>query len=91
MYVAGEQLTDKHINFAQKLVGNKHKNIYGLQLTLTLHKATRIPVRYTKSFLQIIHCRMNYWIVASTILSHPKVTVYDSLFEIQLMPTLSEF
>lgn len=78
---AGGQLTDKHINFAQKLVGNKHKDVYDLQLTLTLHKATRIPVRCTKNLLQIMHCRTNHWIVASTMLSHPKVTVYDSLFD----------
>ena len=78
---AGEQLTDKHINFSQKLVCNKHKDVYGLQLMLTLHKAARIPVRCTKNFLQFMHCRMNHWIVASMILSHPKVTVYDSLFD----------
>ena len=28
-----------------------------------------------------MHCRTNHWIVASTMLSHPKVTVYDSLFD----------
>lgn len=78
---AGGQLTDKHINFAQKLVGSKHKDVYGLKLTLTLHKATRIPARCMKNFLQIMHCRTNHWIVASTILTHPKVTVYDSLFD----------
>ena len=33
-----------------------------------------------KNFLQIIYCRTNHWVVASTILSHPKVVVYDSLF-----------
>ena len=27
-----------------------------------------------------MHCRSNHWIVASTILTHPKVTVYDSLY-----------
>jgi len=62
-------------------VGNKYKNIYGLKLTLTLHKSTRVPVRCTKNFLQIMHCRTNHWIVVSTILSHPKVTIYDSMFD----------
>lgn len=81
LYVCtGELLTDKHINFAQKLVGYKFKNIYGLQLTLTLHKATRVPAKCAKNFLQIMHCRNSHWIVASTILSYPKVTVYDSLY-----------
>ena len=37
-----------------------------------VHKSTRVPVRFTKSFLQIMHCRTNHWIVVSTILSHPK-------------------
>ena len=41
----GELLTDKHINFAQKLVGYKFKNICCLQLTLTLYKATRVPAK----------------------------------------------
>ena len=71
-------MTDKHIKCAQKLVGNKYKNVYSLKLTLTLY---RVPVRCTKNFLQIMHCRTNHWIVASTILSHPKVTVYDFLFD----------
>ena len=38
-FYAGGQLTDKYINLAQKLVGSKHKDVYGLQLTLTLHKS----------------------------------------------------
>ena len=28
-----------------------------------------------------MHCRSNHWIVASTILSYPRVTVYDSLYD----------
>ena len=61
-------------------MGSKHKDVYGLQSTLILRKATRVPVRSIKNFLQIMHCRSNHWIVASTILTHPKVTVYDSLY-----------
>jgi len=34
-----------------------------------------------KKFLYILHCRINHWIIASTILSYPKVTIYDSLFD----------
>ena len=77
----GELLTDKQINFVQKLVGSKFKNIYGLQSTMTLHKTTKVLVKCAKSFLQIVHCRSNHWIVASTILSHPIVTIYDSLYD----------
>ena len=68
------------MNFAQRLVSNKYKNVHGLQSTLTLHKAKKIPARHVKTFLQILHCRNNHWIVASTILSYPRVTVYDSLY-----------
>ena len=49
----GELLTDKHINFVQKLVGSKFKNIYGLQSTLTLHKTTRVPVKCAKVFYKL--------------------------------------
>ena len=72
---------DKHMNFVQKMVGSKFKDVYGLKSTLTLHKSTRIPMSCVKNFLQIMHCRTNHWIIASTILSYPKVTVYDSLFD----------
>ena len=72
---------DKHMNFVQKLVGDKFKDVYGLKSTLTLHKPTKVPMRCTKNFLQIVHCRTNHWIIASTILSCPKVTIYDSLFD----------
>jgi len=68
------------MNFVQKLVSNKFKDVYGLKSTLTLHKSTRVPMACKKNFLQIVHCRTNHWIIASTILSYPKVTVYDSLF-----------
>ena len=62
-------------------MGSKFKDVYGLKSTLTLHKSTRVPVYCIKSFLQIMHCRTNHWITASTILSYPKVAIYDSLFD----------
>ena len=62
-------------------MGYKFKNICGLQLTLTLYKATRVPAKCVKNFLQIMHCRNSHWIVASTILSYPNVTVYDFLYD----------
>ena len=43
-------MTDKHINFAQNLVGSKCKSVYGLHLTLTLHKAKRVPAKCVKIF-----------------------------------------
>ena len=69
------------MNFVQKMVGSKFKDVCGLKSTLTLHKSIRVPVNCVKNFLQIMHYRINNWIIASTILSYPKVTVYDSLFD----------
>ena len=62
-------------------MGNKYKDVYNLKSTLTVHKSSKVPVKCTKNFLQIMHCRTNHWIVVSTILSHPKVTIYDSSFD----------
>ena len=67
-------LTDKHINFAQRL----HKKL--LQSTLTLTKSRKIPVKSASSTLQIMHCRGCHWISASTIKSYPKVIVHDSIY-----------
>lgn len=60
---AGELLMDKQINFAQKLVGYKVKNIHGLKLTLTLHRETRALAKCAKNFLQIMHYKNSHWIV----------------------------
>ena len=73
-------LTDKHINFAQRVLQRKFKIIYGLQSTLTLSKSRKVPARSASNTLQIIHCRGCHWISASTIKSYPKVIVYDSIY-----------
>ena len=62
-------------------IDGKFKDVYDLQLTMTLHKAIRVPVKCAKIFLQAIHCRSSYWIVASTILSQLIVIVHDSLYD----------
>ena len=73
-------MTDKHINFAQKLLSRKFKLISGLRSTLTLSKPKRLTTKSLSKTLQILHCRGCHWIVASTINTHPKVAVYDSLY-----------
>ena len=78
--IAGEMLTDKHINFAQALLCRKFKSIAGLQSTLTLHIVKKIAARSAPRVLQIIHCRGCHWIVTSTVGSYPKILVYDSLY-----------
>ena len=70
-------LTDKHINYAQALIKAQFQ-IQGLQSTLLQKSMHRVP----SNMLQIVHCRGNHWIVASTILSPPGVIlVYDSLYD----------
>ena len=73
-------LTDKHINFAQRLLHGKFKTVSGLQSTLTLSKSRKIPVKSASNTLQIMHCRGCHWIYASTVKSYPKVIVYDLIY-----------
>ena len=75
-------LNDKHINYSQEILKAQFKDdgIAGLQSTLTFSKQTaRIS---SNKYLQIIHCRQNHWIVATTIGSYPKVFIYDSIYEL---------
>ena len=76
----GDMLTDKHINFAQRLLHRKFKNISGFQSTLTLCKTKKIPVKSAPNFLQIMHCIGCHWISVSTIRSYPKVLLYGSIY-----------
>lgn len=79
-FPVGDCLTDKHINFAQKLLSRKFKSISGLRSTLTLSKPKRLTTRSSSNALQILHCRGCHWIVASTVNTYPKIVVYDSLY-----------
>ena len=73
---SGKRLTDMHISFAQELLKSQFQ-ITGLQSTLLQH-SHRTPC----CSLQIIFCRSDHWIVASTIKSKEgTVNVYDSLFD----------
>ena len=73
----GNRLTDKHINYTQALIKS---HLQGLQSTL-LQKSIH-SISSTGNILQIVQCRGNLWIVASTILSPPGVIlVYDSLYD----------
>ena len=74
--VDGLQLSDKHINFAQKIMKCQF-SLQGLQPTLL--QTTSKP---SVNELQIVHSRGNHWIVASTLISKPNsVSVYDSLYD----------
>ena len=76
--MSGDWLSDKHINFAQNLLKNQYQNsVSGLMSTLLLHRSIITSPRA----IQIIHCRENHWIVATTIgCSSGEVKVFDSLY-----------
>ena len=75
--VSGEELNDKHINFAQAILKQQFKGIAGLQSTLLL-SGMKYPLPC--GALQIVHVRGNHWIVASTISCAKRVGVFDSLY-----------
>ncbi len=75
LIVSGDELTDKHINFAQALLKQQH-DISGLWSSLLLSTMSS-PV--TTPALQIMHCRGNHWLVVTTIgCIAGVVKVYDS-------------
>ena len=51
----------------------------GLQYTLTF--SNQSSMLSSNKYLQIIHCRQNHWIVASSIKSYPEVTICNSLYK----------
>uniref|UniRef100_A0A1X7TYG5 Ubiquitin-like protease family profile domain-containing protein n=1 Tax=Amphimedon queenslandica TaxID=400682 RepID=A0A1X7TYG5_AMPQE len=76
--VGGKFLSDKHINFAQRLIKMQNSNIGGLLCTLNFSKRCFKP--FTEPAIQMIHTRGNHWIVVSTIESTTKISVYDTLY-----------
>lgn len=81
MILQGDQLNDQIINVAQQLLHKQFPHIVGLQLTLRQSKK-QSKVTPNQWQLQIIHCKTNYWIVASTLYcTNGKVNVYDSLYD----------
>ena len=74
----GEELNDKHINFAQSLLKKQFKDIQGLTSTLLLTSSPGHPI--VSNGLQIIHTRGSHWIVATTIGCTDEVLVFDTLY-----------
>ena len=81
----GAQLSDKHIDAAQKLLQAKHPNLKGMCSTLVAGRKKLPP-----SGLQTFFVRGNHWIVLSTLdCRSGEVNVYDSLYSDQDADTLS--
>ena len=89
-FITGLMLNDKHINYSQEILKAQFKSsgIVGLQSTLFFSSQTSMVS--SDKYLQIIHCRQNHWIVASSMTSYPVVSIYDSLYESVDEPTLNK-
>ena len=65
---AGEMLLDLSMYLAQRILKNQFPTLNGLQSTLSQQKTKSATSRkLNTNCLQIIHCRSNHWIVASTV------------------------
>jgi hypothetical protein len=77
----GQKLTDRHINYAQRLLKRQFPLLNGLKLSLCQMKEQSQEERLKESKLQIFHTRGDHWTVASTIHSvKGQVKIYDSIY-----------
>ena len=67
-----EMLTDKHINFAQRLLKLSFPEINLLRLTVVQDKGYKEP---TTNSIQILHVNGNHWICAATTAKGKQVNV----------------
>ena len=78
----GNKLNNLVINFVQKLLKKQFPSVKGLQSTLLQSKPPKPLDDNCALHLQVIHCRNDHWIVASSVHSPgAKVQIYDSLFD----------
>ena len=76
--ISGNWLSDKHMNYAQKLLKRQNDLISGLSTLLLLKSTTTIV---GPNAVQIIHRGNNHWIVATTVgCVANEVKVFDSLY-----------
>ena len=74
-----EMLSDIHINACQLLLKNQFPNISGLCSTLQITSFS--SGHWIDNYIQVIHCRGNHWITATTIgCNINEAAVYDSLY-----------
>lgn len=77
----GKKLTDKHINFAQRMIKNQFPAVGGLKSTL--QQVKKVKGQRTANSIQIVHCKKReHWITVSTKwCKSNQVIVYDSVFK----------
>jgi len=73
----GNELNDRLINAAQKMLMAQFPLLKGLQSTLVQYHLGYWPDNY----LQIVHCRSSHWITVSSIGCQREVKMYDSLYD----------
>ena len=74
--ISGQQLNDKHINFAQKLLKAQFPCLNGLRSTLLQSHKQSLPE--SEQVVQIVHSCGNHWIAVSSLNSSDRtVNVYD--------------
>ena len=79
--IDGEQLNDKHVDFAQLLLKMRFLGFNGLPSTLLQSK--KQPLASTKHVVQVVHSRGDHWITISTVnADEDMVNVYDSIYTV---------
>ena len=79
----GAELSNLHINLAQRVIKEQFPHINGLESTLLQGKQHTLTECMVKNKLQIIHClQRHHWIAANTINNASgEITVIDSIFK----------
>ena len=78
--LAGQELSDKHINFAHNLLRSQFPMLNSLQSTLFQSRSQGF--KSNVNALQIIHSRGNHWVVATTLRCNPgEVKIFDFVYE----------
>ena len=78
MLLLGNELDDRVINAAQKMLIVQFPLLKGLRSTLIQYHLGC----WTNNYLQIVHCRSSQWILVSSIECQcGEVKVYDSLYD----------
>ena len=85
----GKKLTDKHINYTQRILKLKFPSINGLRLTVLQNKSHK---QSTSNAIQIFHVNEDHWVCVTTIgTARKEVLVYDSWYTKWDKSTISMF
>ena len=78
-----DELSDVHINLAQRILKEQFSHINGLESILLQGKRHTLTDNMVKNNLQIIHClKQHLWITESTVNNAlGEVTIMDSIFK----------